>query len=415
MSQKKKKSKNKTEEVPEEILDHIRRLGLSSIKEYKIWCKHHNLGTGLNKSRNQLQKEINFVNQFNASKKLSNSKKAQNLSHIIQQSYLKKYSNPTDEISLEITEAFRNSKNPKILLDTFLTLESISKLFRNTLHIRGIAELVKHYHSWIRPLRDWKPKTHNADRQFSSLARHLLAKYNVPIFMDSAWFTRNNVYQNQYQNWFKHIGMGKNIRNADKLPISLTKKMAHFFLTAPNDYTINEAFCWAQVHGLGGDKHLADALREKNILRDDNFWLSVINFFIRNPMLDRSVVAPIVDYIWNQKYENRRVFDERGVVRHIGPIQPNFSMKGRNPQSLLHQVERWHRQLSKETRGDNLQWQHSQFKDFEFQEGNEKTGNMRFWLIRELLSSKELIEEGRKMRHCVATYAKSCYHGRCSI
>ena len=37
------------------------------------------------------------------------------------------------------------------------------------------------------------------------------------------------------------------------------------------------------------------------------------------------------------------------------------------------------------------------------------------WRIRELLSSQELIAEGRRMHHCVSSYAASCHAGRCSI
>ena len=41
--------------------------------------------------------------------------------------------------------------------------------------------------------------------------------------------------------------------------------------------------------------------------------------------------------------------------------------------------------------------------------------DMKFWSIRELLSSDELIDEGRALRHCVSTYARSCHTGRSSI
>ena len=35
--------------------------------------------------------------------------------------------------------------------------------------------------------------------------------------------------------------------------------------------------------------------------------------------------------------------------------------------------------------------------------------------MRELLSGQELTDEGRRLRHCVATYAASCTRGACSI
>ena len=37
------------------------------------------------------------------------------------------------------------------------------------------------------------------------------------------------------------------------------------------------------------------------------------------------------------------------------------------------------------------------------------------WVIRELLSTAELIAEGRAMQHCVASYAHACTKGHCSI
>ncbi len=48
-------------------------------------------------------------------------------------------------------------------------------------------------------------------------------------------------------------------------------------------------------------------------------------------------------------------------------------------------------------------------------EGARDSKNMRIWPIRELLNSNELIAVGRHQRHCVATYAHSCYSGRSSI
>ena len=40
---------------------------------------------------------------------------------------------------------------------------------------------------------------------------------------------------------------------------------------------------------------------------------------------------------------------------------------------------------------------------------------MRVWRISELLSSRELEDEGRAQGHCVASYAVSCRRGLCSI
>ena len=194
--------------------------------------------------------------------------------------------------------------------------------------------------------------------------------------------------------------------------------MAHHFLKAPKHYTVEEALRWGQVHALGGDRYLVDALRQARLTQsfsNDDFWMNVIRFFIANPMLDVRHVHPIIDYIWHQRYENRRVFVERGVAREIGPAQPNFSMRGRTPETLLHQVEEWHSELGRESKGKELEWYRSQIGEFHLLEGSEQLHNMKFWSIRELLSSDELIDEGRAMQHCVQTYARSCHTGRSSI
>lgn len=318
------------------------------------------------------------------------------------------------DVAREFFAGFKETENRDTLYHVLLQLEVKSKLLKTPHHVRGVIALFRGCDNWQSLLKEWQPDTHNPDRQFSSLARHLWAAYNVPLFMDKAWIQGNAAQQE----WFRHIGAGKNIRTAANLPIPLTKMMAHHFLTAPAAYSIDGAFRWAQVHGLGGDRSLVDALVETRVahdFRDNDFWLSVLRFFIRNPMLDPAQLNPIIDYIWNRKYENRIVFVDTGVVEELGPEQPHFSLRGRTVASLLAAVEAWHRQLGREARSGSLQWKKSPHGPFVFVEGNQQNKNMKVWRIRELLSSSELIAEGRGMQHCVASYARSCHKGTCSI
>jgi hypothetical protein len=66
-------------------------------------------------------------------------------------------------------------------------------------------------------------------------------------------------------------------------------------------------------------------------------------------------------------------------------------------------------------RQPQAEWPASGIAPFEFVEGSERGGNLKIWTINELRSTKALVAEGRVMKHCVATYAKSCAHGACSI
>ena len=396
--------------------EHVRQLGISSIEAYQKWCRSHNFSQSLNKNSHQRRDERYVVNRAQATRLMVEKKKDQNLKEILpkicnQELRLDKLQNAVARV---VAEAFQGSIAPKVLLKLLLYLEDNSDLLKDITYVRGIAALANHHESWIRSSVEWKVKKHNRDRQFSELARHLLAAYDVPLFMDSVWFNGNGTHQN----WFKHVGIGQNIRTAPDIPISLTKKMAHYFLKAPKHYTVEEALRWGQVHAFGGDRYLVDALRGTRLTRtfnNDDFWVSVIRFFVANPMLDVRHVNPIVDYIWHQKYENRRVFVERGIAREIEPAQPNFSMRRRTPETLLRQVEEWHHHLGKQEKGRDLDWHRSQIGEFYFMEGSEQLHNMKFWSIRELLSSDELIDEGRALQHCVQTYTRSCHTGRTSI
>jgi hypothetical protein len=351
-----------------------------------------------------------------AAARLGNSKKTRRSRSLLTQIHrgeLAKEELDTD-VAKEIQAGFDRTADRDTLLAVLRLAESKSKLLESACYARGVIELCQDAANWIRPIDQWMPSSHNPKRQFASLARHVWANYDVPLFMDKAW-THGTPQQ---QAWFKHIGAGKNIQTADGIPIPLTKKMAHHFLEAPANYSIEAAFRWGQTIALGGDRRLADALRETRLaqdFRDDDFWSSVIRFFVRNPMLDPVHINPIIDYIWNQRYEPRIVFVERGVARDLGPEQPNMSMRGRTVATLLRAVTEWHRRLGRETSGGRLQWQRSEIREFEFVEGTEQSQNMRVWRIRELLSSQELIAEGRRMCHCVASYASSCYQRLCSI
>jgi len=179
------------------------------------------------------------------------------------------------------------------------------------------------------------------------------------------------------------------------------------------------AFRWAQVLALGGDKGLCDSIVETQLARrfkDDEFCLSVMRFFIDNPMLDRAHVHPIIDYIWSEKYVDQHEYDANGRLRNTGPAQPNFTMRGRSSDSLLAQVESWHRQLGRSTQyAKDSRWQRWIVDDYTFVEGKSSGDTSRLWHIRELLSSKELVAEGRKQKHCVASYAASCLRGESAI
>ena len=73
------------------------------------------------------------------------------------------------------------------------------------------------------------------------------------------------------------------------------------------------------------------------------FRKAAIRFFVANPMLDSEQIGPICDYVWHMKF---------GMGGD--PEQPGFAFTGRNVESLIKQVETWHRRLGRAKKTGNM-------------------------------------------------------------
>jgi len=413
---------------------HIRELGFKSATAYQNWCRKAGVSPSFEKGPEERATEVEIIAR----------EKAAIAAHV------RMHRNPRQFIKdacaglidpssverpgwREVVEAIsRDDRTPderQGLADFLLHLEHVSDLVfepANTgqvpaYYIDGLIRLHKRRRQWIRPVSEWRPGRHNPRRQFSSLARHLLAKFDVPLFLDSAWL-RGDRGAHRFRDWFIHIGGGHNIRTAKTL-YPMTKMTAHHFVHASDDVTIEGALLLADVLALGGTQRLASALAATRlgmgIERDPQrraFWLSVYRFFIANPMLDLRHAGPIIDFLAFQKFETQEVMIGPGEAEIRQPTQPNLTMTRRTPESLLRQVEAWHGELRLIRANDKRYWKPSGVRGFAMRTGpKDRPDEQTYWKLRELLSGQELIDEGRRLKHCVATYARSCARGACSI
>jgi len=186
-----------------EVDEHIAALGLGTIEEYSTWCRRHDLADSLHKSSRQRQKEValHVAEQsdaaLNSVRRLSR-RPADTIAAIFARQ-IGSEDLKTEYLRLIALEATRSEADPaarESLLELLLHVEKRAELFElspaiprlgaqegNTF-IRGMAALAEHADHWIRSVKTWRPKSHNPQRQFGSLARHLLAQYDVPSFMD---------------------------------------------------------------------------------------------------------------------------------------------------------------------------------------------------------------------------------------
>lgn len=276
--------------------------------------------------------------------------------------------------------------------------------------IDGVCALGRWSDAWVRAPEDWQPTPGTRQSQFAALARHLLAQYPVPSFMDAVFFLPKPENPSGQQAWFVHLAQGGNIRT-QATPIALSKKMAHCMLEAPEALSPLQAMRWGQARGYGCSPAQATALAVSlpaAAQADEDFWSSVVQFFARFPDLEAERVQGLVDYINQRKFAQDDGED---------PPEPNFSMKSRSLAKLERQARRWRAaweaalRLSPETEEEKPKGGRRRFSHyFEQQQDGDRTLE---WTIQELGTARSLAREGDSMRHCVATYSNQL--GRTSL
>ena len=319
-------------------------------------------------------------------------------------------------VGTRILYALRKTRHPKKLFHILRILNQ-KGLIGNPLILRACDSIANHYQGRLRDIESFSVNTRNSRHQYSMLLRHLFATYSVPEFMDSVWFNGGN----RYQQWFKHLGSGGNLRTAPGLPIQVTKKIAHHFCQSPAHYSVGEALRAAQIYAIGGDKRLVEAIRGTRLVQtftDDAFWVSLLRFLSANiSELDQRHINLIVEYIWDLRFVPCKVLIAGGGERTVSPPQPRFRLNGKCLKTLLADAETW-QNAPPDDRVVGLEWQPSEkIKSFRFPDTRQPGNDTRFWSITELLSSSALVEEGKALGHCVggSEYAEACYGGDTTI
>jgi hypothetical protein len=293
------------------------------------------------------------------------------------------------------------------LRDAIGTVPLGAQLARPTLVV-AVSDLLKL--EPIRELKEWKPQGKSAEALFRSLGSHLLAKYPLPPFL---W----NGFMGSQRAWFipmiKHLALGGSLAQYIKtsnFPVKLTRKLCHDFLRTPADVGVIPALRGAQIRGLGGDNRLLAAVLAtplgSTLCVDqalEDFYQAMFHWFVNQPMLDPQQVAPMVDYI-----------------RHCRDNDVNYTLKGRTALTVMRAMEEWHAETAR--MGVIGHKGAAYFKpsgitgaEYDFTRDSSDGKVIEIWRISEILSAKELNEEGKRQGHCVFSYSRRIESGSCSI
>lgn len=297
-----------------------------------------------------------------------------------------------------ISKAKKHSETTLLFKNALQYLVKIrSAIIKHDALIKAVYNLCQYKYSWKNDFFNWKPTSNNAENQIKELAFYLVCKFPVPTFFYQVWFDAS---QRDYIPWFIKLGQGFGVKTFLNLPIEMTKKMRFHFLFAPDKFTVFEAIRFAQVKGMGGDDNLAKAIVASrlgfNNFENDEFWSRFIQILISGGMFNLDKIGELVDYLREQLRQDAC-----------------YSLKGRTLQSLLRQSDTWHQVLSRTKTSLATKWLPSRINEFAHVR-KKKDDEIAYYII-ELLNAKNLMQEGRKMGHCVGSYATYCLRGRTSI
>lgn len=279
----------------------------------------------------------------------------------------------------------------KVLRNVFQYLNTNSVLLSGEDFIQAVYNMVKFRPYWKNDLLDWKPTSKQGRVQVNELADHLFARYKMPEFLYKCFFESKSIL---HIKWFIHIGNGERVKEMPDIPIPFRQKMGHYFLQAPSKFSIAEALRWAQVKGLNGEDNLAERVAYSWIgtkpYMDEDFWEAFLQLLINGAMLNMNKVTELIDFVREAKRENK-----------------DYSLKGRKLQSLVRQSDTWHNRFSGYK--TNQVWKPCGIEGYRIEKKTEVV------VLEELIESRLLNEEGRAMKHCVASYAFYCAKGKSAI
>jgi len=276
------------------------------------------------------------------------------------------------------------------------------KIPGETLGLQGIALMLSPF--WLRSPHGWSPPNSQRRDCIISFVNHLFLEYPVPGFVYNNWL-RAGWPRVKWACWFLLFARGVSLRKAaEAFNWDIPKRLPKWLREAPEQLSPVEAVMWAEVMSLGGTEtvfrwlvaHPAYAVDTTSRLSDPSltaFWRQTAQWLVSHEVeLPTHDVRGILDWAMHLYTEGRR--------------GRRFSWAGRSVARAAEAAEEY-RRLREALRGsrlaeiENCRWEAHGW-NWDHNDGYST------WHLVELTTGRELIEEGRELGHCVASYVHHC-------
>jgi hypothetical protein len=279
---------------------------------------------------------------------------------------------------------------------------------------------------------EWRSHSFNEQRQYFEFFNSFIYPYPVPeslllisvlqklYYLDATGNQNKSLDYDLIQlcrKWACDIVSGGSFYKNNKN--YFTKHEAHFFLNSKIGYNNVKSVLYMFFKAKCKARNIPDSLCRvvMNVFAikfeqclDNIIVTSFLDLIARHAdyVIDENELGDVCDFI----------LSEIAKYKESSGTSIPFSCSGRTMSSVISLANEWHIQLQREAavrtdlqhqRHLTEQWKGMPVNNFRFENDED------VWTIKQLCSGKELLNEGRSMKHCVAVYALPCSKGFSAI
>ena len=232
---------------------------------------------------------------------------------------------------------------------------------------------------------------------FSSLLVEALFKgWGISIYFAKHYI--NGSLNKSETQWMIDLLHGKNLIYSENLPFKLSKKVAHSFNNVEGEVvnntlkgTVTEGLFMAAINEQTNDPEYASVFNAYNRnISESNFWINTAILLYRQGLRANTPgLTELIDYIRHQTFNQHRLID--------------FTKK--KLYNLRIEAEEWHNDITLFHAFGYRRLVHLPdygIKPFEYE------SNGKQFVIKQLKTNKELVQEGISLKHCVGIYTNNC-------
>ena len=284
----------------------------------------------------------------------------------------------------------------------------------------------------------WKPQSFNKRKQHLEFLKKFVYPYPLPEtllwashcpeqILDASGKKGKSpdfVYIRLAKKWISDIVSGQSFYRLNRQ--FFTKAEAHFFLSSKVPYSDPTSILTLYFYA----KSRAHSLNHKQSMMIANVFTVKFQNCFRNNYVDGFL--ELLSKTPQYPYENGMLGDISDfVLSKINEKGSSFSFNGRTITSIIKLTNEWHEEIRREAEAQRIQqeayWRErnrtgvkerpidtSHWRGMNIGQFTYVTDDFT-WTVTELKTAQDLVNEGRKMKNCVASYAYNCATGDSAI